>query len=105
MKGLGYGTTFGLLLFVVPVLCGAASGSTHAQAPEAKPSPPPAAASFDASDCQSCHPAAVEHMARTPHARVEGGCTACHGDVSAHVKGALEGGEPGPIRSMKKMTP
>ena len=102
MKGLGSGVAFGLLL-AAPVLYAAAAAQPQAQVQSSPPAASPPAATdahaaggFDVSDCQACHEKAVDHMARTPHARLEGGCTSCHGDVSAHVKGALEKSEPGP---------
>ena len=113
MKGLGSGMVFGLLL-VAPVLYGAASAP--AQTPETKPAAteatpvaaqdkPADATAFDVSDCQTCHEKAVDHMTKTPHARIEGGCAACHGDVAAHLKSETEKGEVGPVVSLLKMKP
>jgi len=113
MRGLGSGMVFGLLL-VAPVLYGAASAP--AQAPETKPAAteatpvaaqdkPADATAFDVSDCQTCHEKAVDHMTKTPHARIEGGCAACHGDVAAHLKSETEKGEVGPVVSLLKMKP
>jgi len=59
-------------------------------------------ASFDVNDCKSCHEAAVTAIERTRHARLEQSCQSCHGDPSAHVKGAL-GGEPGPIKKIASL--
>src|SRR5262249_14599670 len=75
MKGLGYGRGWGLLLSG-PWLYGAAA-SAPGQAVEAKAEQPaPAQATFDVSDCQTCHEKAVDHITRTPHARVAGACAA-----------------------------
>ena len=65
-----------------------------------KASPP----AFDVNDCKSCHEDTVKSVEKTTHHAVEGSCATCHGDVTAHVKGALEG-EPGPIRKFKELAP
>jgi DmsE family decaheme c-type cytochrome len=93
----------GFLLLVFSVLHGGVGRAASGQEPSPSPSPP-ATAGFDVSDCATCHEKAVQHMATTPHAGLEHSCSSCHGDVSAHLKGALEG-TPGPILSIKKMKP
>ena len=67
------------------------------QASTAKPA-------FDVNDCRACHEDQVKAIENTRHAGVEQSCQACHGDPSAHLKGALEG-EPGPIQKFKSLTP
>jgi DmsE family decaheme c-type cytochrome len=72
-----------------------------AQTPDAAPA---SHAAFDPSDCKTCHEAEFPKFERTPHAAQAGSCSACHGDVAAHLKSNLEKGEPGPIDaiSLKK---
>lgn len=60
---------------------------------------PPALADtpgYDVNDCKTCHEAAFNQFKTTQHAAQ--GCNSCHGDVTEHVKGNLEKGEPGPIK-------
>lgn len=58
--------------------------------------PPPAP--VDANECAVCHEKEVARVGTTHHGAQS--CAACHGDPSAHVKGATEG-TPGPITSFK----
>jgi DmsE family decaheme c-type cytochrome len=76
---------------------GAAASRAAAQATAAK-------ATFDVNDCRACHEENVKSIEMTRHASLEGSCQGCHGDPSAHVKGALEG-TPGPIQKFKTLTP
>jgi DmsE family decaheme c-type cytochrome len=59
---------------------------------------------FDVNDCRSCHEDAVKSVEATLHGAAEQSCANCHGDPSAHVKGAMEG-TPGPIQKFKQMSP
>src|SRR5262245_4057210 len=93
------------LAFVVPGLAVAALGSRAALA--AGQAAAPASAdkpSFDVSDCGACHEDQVRSVGLTRHGSVAQSCQHCHGDPSAHLKGALEG-EPGPIKKFKSLTP
>lgn len=70
--------------------------------------PQPAnAAGFDIAECQSCHAEAVfTNFQHTYHAtKARGSCSACHGDVGMHAKMMMAGEGPGPIISMKSLTP
>ena len=68
-----------------------------------QPAPAPGKASFDINDCRACHEDQVKALEATRHSSLEQSCQHCHGDPSAHVKGALEG-EPGPIQKFKALT-
>ena len=87
--------------------CGAAIATLVAIAPprvmaQAEPqAPAKAAPSWSVEDCKSCHEPTIAGMNGTRHAGLEAQCSSCHGDPSAHLKGALEG-TPGPIVSLKK---
>lgn len=65
--------------------------------------PPATSAGFDASDCKACHDPAFKKFETTPHAAIAQSCSACHGDVTQHLKSNLERGEPGPIISVKSL--
>jgi DmsE family decaheme c-type cytochrome len=54
---------------------------------------------FDATDCKSCHEAAVTQIDQTKHGALEEGCATCHdrGKAMEHSKGRADGLEtPGP---------
>src|SRR5262245_52351622 len=95
------------LAFVVPGLAVAAWGSRVTLAAGQSATPAPAAAdkpSFDVPDFGACHQDQVRSIGQTRHGSVAQSCQHCHGDPSAHLKGALEG-EPGPIQKFKSLTP
>lgn len=97
MKGLRLALTLGAVLSAAV----AARAVASAPSPQASPAPP---AAFDVTDCQSCHEKAVTGLKGTHHVGVEKSCASCHGDVTGHLKGALEG-EPGPIVSVRRLKP
>jgi DmsE family decaheme c-type cytochrome len=80
----------------------AGTGAAWAQT-EAGGTPP--AAPVPLSQCVMCHDKAISAFKTTHHGELSQSCTACHGDATEHVKGAVETGEPGPIRSFKNLKP
>ena len=96
------------------LMCGGSSafaqakGSPPAKAPAIQVSTakaPATSGSFDASDCKSCHEAAVTKMEQTKHAGLAESCASCHDrdKALAHSKDRAEGKEtPGP--SVKSLT-
>jgi DmsE family decaheme c-type cytochrome len=76
------------------------------RAVQAAEAPPPEhAQGWTAADCRACHEGAVTSFQTTHHGGLAQSCAACHGDPGEHLKSNLEKGEPGPIQSIKKMTP
>jgi len=80
------------------LMCG--GGSAFAQAKASPPNKAPSApGSFDATDCKSCHEAAVTKMEQTKHAGLAESCATCHDrdKALAHSKDRADGKEtPGP---------
>jgi DmsE family decaheme c-type cytochrome len=54
-------------------------------------------------DCRVCHEQTMATFEATAHAGIASSCASCHGDANEHLKSNLEKGEPGPIRSFKKL--
>lgn len=65
------------------------------------------AQTFDLAECQGCHDENVfTNFQHTYHAtKVQNSCAACHGDVATHAKMMAAGEGPGPVISMKSLTP
>jgi DmsE family decaheme c-type cytochrome len=62
-------------------------------------------ASFDITECQTCHADQFTNFSRTYHAKAANSCANCHGDVAAHAKAVQSGEGIGPIISFKKLAP
>ena len=101
MRGFRLGLVAGAGAVLACVLAGSVPG-VRAEAPAPQASPP--AATWSASDCQSCHEVAMSGMRGTNHAGLAAQCASCHGDPSAHFKSVTETGEPGETPSFKKKT-
>jgi len=86
---------------VASLFCWAMSSDAKTAAPAEGSAPPP----VSANECATCHDRAVAAFKTTHHGGLSQSCGACHGDVTPHVTGALEKGEPGPILSFKTMKP
>jgi DmsE family decaheme c-type cytochrome len=65
----------------------------------------PKAVEIDVNDCMTCHESTVAGMQHTYHATVDKQCAACHGNLSEHLSSVLSSGEPGPVISVKRLTP
>jgi DmsE family decaheme c-type cytochrome len=85
----------------------AMSGSSRASAigPSQGPPQAAAAASWNASDCQTCHEKATgPAFAHTKHATLGQSCANCHDGVAEHVKAQMAG-QDAPPPSLKNKTP
>jgi DmsE family decaheme c-type cytochrome len=92
-----------LLLGALGAVIALAPGGIRAAAPDTPPASAASSTAYDVNDCATCHDKAVTSFKATPHGRQEQSCSACHGDVTAHLQSNLEKGVPGPIQSMKGM--
>jgi DmsE family decaheme c-type cytochrome len=60
---------------------------------------------WSATDCQSCHEAAVgPTFQATAHAKLTESCARCHQDVGAHAKAQMSGDTTGPVPSMRRLS-
>lgn len=99
----------GLALLAAPAGAGqkpkGPNPSTAIQAPGSPSASPADNEAFDATDCKSCHEAAVTRMQQTGHGGLVQSCAACHDRAKAiqHSKDRADGKEtPGP--SVAKLT-
>ncbi len=101
----GFPVTMGILI-------GLAALADRAGAQPAPSVPTPALAvvattasarTFNVDDCKTCHDKALTSFQHTRHMKLPDSCASCHGDVAAHLKAEVDGGEKGPIVSLKKM--
>jgi len=61
-------------------------------------------ASWSASDCQTCHDAALGPLfSKSKHAGLDQSCAACHKNVAEHLKNQTDGDGKGPIPSLKAL--
>jgi DmsE family decaheme c-type cytochrome len=94
-----------LALGLVAEVLLARSAPQQAPVPAKPAAPTHATTTFDVNDCRTCHEKALTPFEHSKHMKVPGVCANCHGDVEAHLKAETEGGEKGPILSMKTMKP
>ena len=69
----------------------------------AEPGAPPLPPQPPLSECRACHDQTLSLFETTSHSGIASSCASCHGDATEHLKSNLEKGEPGPIRSFKKV--
>lgn len=61
-------------------------------------------AAWSASDCQSCHEAALgPKFQHTKHASLDQSCASCHQNVGEHAKAQMAGDTSGPVPSVKHL--
>jgi DmsE family decaheme c-type cytochrome len=91
-------------LLSVVVAAGLAGRAGRADDQTAAPKAAAAKVTYDVNDCRTCHEDQVKSVEMTRHGASETSCANCHGDPTAHLKGATEG-TPGPIRKFKQLQP